>query len=372
MKQIVMLEAMHWNEKRWAKVMSRFGRVALVQLDGIKRMEHIEIWEAGECLASSPPKPLPLPKLDTKLDWCLKWFIYKKDFDLVLTLITLKHAWPVMKSQRTDLVIANANSMAMAALFFRAIGRTRKVVCLVGDYFPPQGTLAVRAYRCIGSYLTGWLARHADEVWSISPRIPMTYSNPRNFIVPVWIDDAACPRFPREEIGYIGMPSPDHALEVLFEICRKHGFRLNIIGDSPYLQTIKSLAPPGTVFHGLISDQAKISGILSRCFCGYAVYRNTGPQNYSYYGFPSKTLSYLTNNTPIVTTNTAHFMQAIEKSGIGRVVEPQSDQIEKAILDLQARAAEFYEAINRFRTAWNADVEKFHQERLAVLLEDKA
>lgn len=361
MKRIVMLEAMCWNEKSWAKVMSHSGRVALVQLEGFGFTEHVEVWQEGQRVQSTLPKK----------SICLG-YLDQGTFGLVMALTTLKRAWPVMKSQHTDLVIASANSMVMAALFFRAIGWTHKVVCLVGDYFPPRGTLAVRVYRRIFGYLTDCLMRRADEVWSISPRIPMPCANFRNFIVPVWIDEMDCPRIAREEIGYIGMPSPDHALEVLFEICRKHGFKLNIIGDSPYLQTIKSSAPPGTVFHGLISDQAKISGILSRCFCGYAVYRNTGPQNYSYYGFPSKILSYLTTNTPVVTTNTAHFMQVIEKFDIGRVVDPQPEQIEKAIFDLKARPAEFYEAISRFRETWNADVEKFHRDRLAVLLEDKA
>jgi glycosyltransferase involved in cell wall biosynthesis len=361
MKQIVMLEAMHWNEKSWARVMSHAGRVSLVQLEGYSWTGHTEVWQEGRCVHCTPPKrePIQLGHFD------------QMTFGSVLAFTTIKRAWPVMKSQHTDLVIANANSMAMAALFFRTIGRTRKVVCLVGDYFPLQGTLAVRVYRRICGYLTNWLAQRADEAWFISPRIPMNSANPHNFLVPIWIDDAASTRSPREEIGYVGMPSPDHALEMLFEICRKYGYRLNIIGDSPYLQTIKSSAPSGTVFHGLISNQAKIGAILSRCFCGYAIYRNTGPQNYSYYGFPSKILSYLTNNTPVVTTDTAHFMNVIEKFGIGYVVEPQFEQIEKAILDLKTRPAEFYEAISRFRAAWNADVEKFHQERLAVLLEDK-
>ena len=356
-----MLEAMCWNEKRWAQVMSRFGRVKLVQLEGFKFTEHVETWEDGQCTDSTTPKPSHFFK---HFDEAL--------FGLPMSLNALKRCWPTVKNQQTDVIIASANAMALAALFLRAIGKTRKVVCLVGDYFPPHGTLAVRVYRRIFGYMADWLARCSDEVWSISPRIPLASANSRNFIVPIWIDDAGCPRLTREEIGYIGMPSPDHALEILFEICRKHGFRLNIIGDSPYLQAIKSSAPPGTVFHGLISDQTKISGILSRCFCGYAVYRNTSPQNYSYYGFPSKTLSYLANNTPVVTTNTAHFMQDIDQFGIGRVVDPQPEQIEKAILDLKAGALDFYDAINRFRKTWNADVEKFHRERLAVLLADKS
>ncbi len=120
-----------------------------------------------------------------------------------------------------------------------------------------------------------------------------------------------------------------------------------------------------------MTDYTKIDQILSRCFCGYAVYRNTGPHNYSYYGFPSKTLRFFASDVPVITTDTTHFMQDISKFGIGRVVEPVPEQIEKAVLDLKARFAVYYEAINRFRETWNAEVEKFHRERLTTLLNEE-
>jgi len=359
MKRIVMLEAMCWNEKSWARIMSKSGKVSLLQ-HGFGYTERSE-WEAGRAVLIEPKKRAALRFT----------FLDEMTFGFMITLGTLKDAWPIMKGRRADVVIASANSMALAALILRAIGKTKKVVCLIGDYFPPKGSLAVRTYRYISTSLTTWLARRADEVWSISPRIPMTYANPRNFLVPVWIESADVPSVTRDEIGYIGMPSQDHALEILFEVCRKHGLRLNIIGDSPYLQSIKASAPSTAVFHGMIADQAKISSILSRCFCGYAVYRNTGPQNYSYYGFPSKMLAYFASNTPVVTTDTADFMKEIEKFGIGRVVEPQFEQIEKAILDIKTRPADFHEAIERFRKTWNESVVKFHQERLAALFAEE-
>jgi glycosyltransferase involved in cell wall biosynthesis len=360
MKQIVMLAATFANEREWAKVMSQFGRVALVQLEGSYFKEHIEIWEAGQCVHSGPEKQSAhFPFLDPML------------FGIPQSLTTLKRCWPVVKGQHTDVIIANANSMALTALFLRAIGKTRKVVCLVGDYFPPKGKFAVRVYRRISGLLTRWLAKHADEVWSLSPRIPTIKANPRHFVVPLYVESAHATADSRTDIGYIGHPSPDHALDILFAICRKHQLRLNVIGDSLYLQSIKQLAPPDTVFHGEMTDYAKINQILSRCFCGYAVYRNTGPHNYSYYGFPSKTLRFFACDVPVITTDTAHFMQDISKFGIGRVVEPVPDQIEQAILDLKTRFTVYHEAINRFRKTWNTEMERFHRERLTALLNEK-
>lgn len=172
----------------------------------------------------------------------------------------------------------------------------------------------------------------------------------------------------REEVAYIGFPSPDHALDVLFDICREHSFRLNVIGDSPYLQSVKHLAPAGTVFHGFLNDEEKIGKILGRCFCGYAIYRDTGPTSYSYYGFPSKTLYCFASNVPIVITNVAHFNAEFEKRGVGRVVEPVPEEIEKAMLELRDRYETYSQAIDRFRTEWNVGVETFHRERMAELL----
>ena len=112
----------------------------------------------------------------------------------------------------------------------------------------------------------------------------------------------------------------------------------------------------------------KIGQVLARCFCGYAVYRDTSPNSYSYFGIPSKCLQLFASNVPVVTTNTAHFTQNIATSGAGCVVQPKPEEIEKAILDIRARFPVYYEAINQFRAKWNAGVEKFHDERIGELL----
>ena len=359
MKQVVMLESLCNNERGWAKVMSRSGRVALVQLEGFGFTEHVEVWHNGEMVEFTTPKK------------CIRLAIIDKaTWGGVLALTTIRRGWRVMMSQRTDVTIGNVTSMAAAALFFRAIGRTRKVVSLVCDYFPPHPKLHIRVYRWIGATITRWLCKWSDEVWYVSPRIPTVTANPRRYQIPLYINDEKVPATNRTEIGYIGMPSQDHALEILFEVCRKHQIVLNVIGKSDYLDSIKHLAPSNTVFHGLISNSEKIKTIMSRCFCGYAIYRNIGPHNYSYYGIPSKMLNYFANNTPVITTNTADFTQNVSKFGIGRIVEPAFNQIETAVLDIRNRFPEYFDAINRFRETWNAGVQKFHDERLAELLKD--
>jgi glycosyltransferase involved in cell wall biosynthesis len=353
MKQIVMLQGMGNNERGWARLVSAHGRVVLIQ-QGL--IQHVEIWEQGQCTFNGPETSV---RSTRQMD--------EMTFGSLTMWRCIVRFREFSHGKKADVLIAANYSAGLAALLLRLFGRAKTVVVVLSDFLPLRGSFAVRLHRRITTALTRFVARCADEVWSVSPRIPTAAANPLHFVVPICLDDNQMPVGERNEIGYIGFPSPDHALDVLFDICRKHGFKLNIIGDSPYLQSIKNLAPPDTAFHGMINDNVKINQILSRCFCGYAVYRNTGPQSYSYYGIPSKTFYCFASNTPVVTTNTAHFTQNIEKFGVGRVVEPAPEEIEKAVLQLKEQFPKFYEAINDFRKTWNDDAVRFHRERLAAL-----
>lgn len=354
MKTIVMMVGIGNNDRGSARLTSKFGRTILLQDAYI---EHREVWENGMRIFNGPEIKIQQPRLLGELT-----------FGLVAIPRFLKNYREAVQGGKCDVAITSSYVQTSVGLWLRATGRTRKVVCIISDYLPPRGKFTVRMHRRISGMLTrivGWLS---DEVWAVSPRIPTMKVNPNNHVLPLLIDNNNVPPTGRNEIGYIGFPSPDHAVDVLFEICKKHGFKLNIFGDSPYLQSIKHLAPADTVFHGITNDNVKIGQVLARCFCGYAVYRNTSPNSYSYYGIPSKCLQLFASNVPVVTTNTAHFTQYISSSGAGCVVNPDPEEIEKAVLDIRARFLVYYEAINRFRTTWNIGVEKFHHDRIEALL----
>ena len=353
-KQIVMLQGMGNNERGWARLVSKFGRVVLIQQGYV---EHVEVWEDGQCTYRGPEWRPARSRI---------W--HEITFGAPMMWRCLRCALRFTRGVKIDLVIGANHSMGLPGLVLRAMGKARKAVCFLTDYMPIRGSVPLRAHRGISAGLVRMVARRADEVWMVSPRIPTGAVNPNRFIVPICLDENPTPAGPREEIGYIGFPSPDHALDVLFDICKRHSFRLNIIGDSPYLESVRQQAPPGTVFHGMLNDETRVNEILARCFCGYAVYRNTGPQNYSYYGIPSKTFYYFASDTPVVVTDTAHFTQNIERRGVGRVVEPLPEQIEQAILQLKRDYPGYAKAIRRFRADWNATAERFHRERLGRLL----
>ncbi|HEV2694092.1 MAG TPA: hypothetical protein VG347_14445 [Verrucomicrobiae bacterium] len=353
---IVLLQGTGLNERGWARYVSRFGHVVLIQRTFV---EHVEIWEDGKLIDDGPTVPV---KVNRTLAEMTFW---------IQNVFLIRRYWKYFTPQKVDVMLTPAYSGVLIALVLRRLGRVRKIVCTIVDYMPPVGSSHVRMHRRITSWLSRWAAKHSDEVWTISPRIPTGDTNPRTYVMQFPVENYHVPPGVRTEIGYIGFPSPDHALELLFEVCKRQKLRLNVIGDSPYLQSIKHLAPPDAVFHGITSDLTKINAVLARCFCGYAIYRNIGPENYSYYGFPSKAINWFANNTPVVTTQTSHFTQQIETLGIGRVVEPKLEQIEQAVLDLKANAPAYYDAINRFRDKWNGEFEAFQSERLSALLAEK-
>ena len=356
MKQIVMLQGMGNNERGWARLVSHFGRVTLIQQGMI---QHVEVWENGQCTYSGQETSVISTR---KYD--------EMTFSFLTYLRSLARIREQFLDGNPDIIIAANFCMGFAGLWLRWRGKTSRVVVVLTDYLPLRGTLMTRIHRRVTTFLNRFVAGQADEVWSVSPRIPMMLANPNNFVVPICLDDHQVPMGDRQEIGYIGCPTPDHGLEIVFKICRKHNIRLNIVGKSPYLESIRHLAPANTIFHGMLNDTGKINQIFARCFCGYAVYHNTGAQSYSYFGIPSKTFSYFASNTPVVTTLTAHFTQEIEKNGVGRVVEPNAEDIEKAILELKQNFSKYYDAIGRFRAMWNETAEKFHRERLAVLMKN--
>jgi glycosyltransferase involved in cell wall biosynthesis len=354
MKHIVLVLGSGLNERGWAKDFSKFGRVTLIQLGLV---EHVEIWECEKRMFSGPEVHTSGGR---KLDEAL--------LGLVSFLRTVQLVLRFSKGTRIDLVVTGFYSSAFAVLLLRLSGKVGKVVFFLTDYLPSAGSWLVRLHRRITGRFVCQTAKWADEAWVLSPRIPAAAANPRHFVVPMHINTNRSPAVARKEIGYIGYPSHDHALDILFTICKKHSFRLNIIGDSPYLQSIKHLAPPDTIFHGFLNDEEKIGAILAKCFCGYTIYRNTSTTSYSYYGFPSKTLYCFASNVPVVITNVADFNENFEKRGVGRVVKPVPEEIEKAILQIKNNYEAYSAAIDRFRSEWNVEVETFHSERMSVLL----
>ncbi|HEX7654345.1 MAG TPA: hypothetical protein VF607_12620, partial [Verrucomicrobiae bacterium] len=335
-------------------VMSRFGRLRLLQLGMVY---HEEIWENGQRIYNGPERKTTLR--------------YRQIDDMLLGLLsfidTFRFIRKVDAEEKINLIFTGLYCSGFAAWIAQKLGYTQKTISFLADFLPPRGPWHIRLHRRVSGWLTGLAARLADESWALSPRIHTARWNPNNHVVPIHVNYFPTTPHNRLSIGYIGYPSADHGLEILFEIAKKHDFPLQIIGQSPYLDRIRSQAPRNTTFHGMINDEAMIGDILANCFCSYAIYRDISPNSYSYFGFPSKTLYSFASNVPIVITNVAHFNEKFEHFGVGKVVAPENVAIEEAILDIKQNYSRYSAAIDQFRLNWNRHVEQFHHERFSSL-----
>lgn len=353
-KYIVMLQGIGNNESAWAKIISRQGKVFLIQR-GV--MEHIEIWEWGKCIFLGPYNKLKKTRI-------INAILYDPYTILRMIYLTLRFSRGI---SNLDLIIATSNYYGMAGLLLKKFGKVRKMVSLLQDYFPIDGSVPVKIYRSFHYCSSRFVAKRADQVWQVSPRIKTGLVNPCNYVIPIHINMNKIISGNRSEIAYFGYPTPDHALKHLFKVCKEHNIVLNIIGDSPYLSEIKKYSPDNTIFHGFLND-GRITQILQKCFCGYAVYLNVGPDNHSYYGIPSKMFRYFASGVPVVTTDIAHFSAKIPKYGLGELITPTYDEIEKAILKIRNNYTIYYDSILNFRSHWNKNVETFLSENLKTLL----
>ncbi len=353
MADILLLQGMGNNERGWARLLSAYGRTTLVQ---VSVLDHAEVWEDGRRVTSGPETDRAADRRRNDLE-------FGRPARIRAEAMVREFAGDRVQ----DLVIAANHDLGRLALRMRRQGRTLRAVLFLTDHFPPRGPPTVVLHRLAVAALTRQAARRADEVWAISPRIPAGRRHPRRFTVPLPIDDFGLPPSPRDRVAYIGFPSPDHGLDMLFRICGRRGWPVDVVGDSPYLATIRDAAPPGTVFHGVRNDPAEIAAILGRAFCGYAVYRTSGPRSYSHFGFPSKSLYFLAADVPVVITDAGHFNRRLAEAGVGRMVSPDEPAVEAAMADIRERPAAYQEAAAAFRRRQNAAAEAFHHDRLAAL-----
>jgi glycosyltransferase involved in cell wall biosynthesis len=313
-----------------------------------------EIWESGKLISSSVPKP-------TRVTWYNFPFLYAYTWG---RLMRIGRCYG-----KVDLTVGASMPFGNIALRLRDVGRSRRAVLLLQDHFPVKGSVLQRLWRQYHAAFSRITARRANEVWMVSSRIP-TAGVPadRRHVIPLYVDDNGTTPEGRTDIAYVGHPIEDHCLPLLFDVCRKHGIRLHFVGQGPYLSSIKHLAPSDTIFYGFVGDPEKLQSILSHCFCGYAMFRSGGPENYIWYGVPSKIFLYLANNVPTVSTDITEFSGNITTHSLGKLVEPTADQVESAILHIRDHYRDHYDSISNVRAQWNRQVEAFLNERLDSLI----
>src|SRR5215469_15819301 len=133
-KNIIMVLGIGINERGWASVISRHGRVTLLQLGLV---EHVEVWDAGERIFCGPE--IKLGNRWRSIDgMLLGTLMFLKTLRLILS---LRRKGPV------DVILTGYYSSGLAAILAQKLGLVSRTVSFLADYLPPRGSFLIRTHR---------------------------------------------------------------------------------------------------------------------------------------------------------------------------------------------------------------------------------
>ena len=324
------------DERRdWYRELSRGAVLHLLKTDWTFGRE---LWVDGKCEESV--RFSPCPDMVSIFHGCFSRLRFILEMILWLTPI--------------DLLVMD-RAYGVFGVLLRWLHITRRFVS-IHSAVPFQGQR--------GKSVTNWCcyfaSRFADEVWVYSLRIPYGKNHRARRLVRSSVADAGVQNGNPTGIFYLSAGSPNHALDILFDISLKHNIPLHLVGSLNtryHLAKMVPFAPPRAVFHGYLELEA-LPQIASKCFCGWAVYSDCGKDGFEFYGFPAKYLRYLSLGLPMVTTNVSEFSEQIELEFIGKSVEPTFSELEQAVLDLRKTPALNRNIIRQFSDDWNWTVRK--------------
>jgi len=203
-----------------------------------------------------------------------------------------------------------------------------KIVYQINDYYPNQKGL-MRIYQ----HLVHYFSKHLRYVIYNSPAIKNKLyckNISKGFIRETcgWgIENKIISKEIKMNIlGFVGVVREGQGIELIFEVLKNNkDLKLEIIGDGPYLGSLKLLALKlkidGRVrFWGLVKSEGKIQKIVKHWAIGIAPY-NPDTNNMSFYGEPSKTKFYLEYKIPVIMTKITYMKDELLKYHAGEIID---------------------------------------------------
>ena len=269
--------------------------------------------------------------------------------DIVLTV------WWVWRKLRTaDVFIGLGILNGAAGLLLRSIRLTRRSICWVIDYSPRRfNSKALNWVFHATELVVAWMS---DETWNISERVLEAHrkasvvpflvnSNNIQRIVPIGIDEVADWNAARDEerIAFIGHVLEKQGLQLVMDampaiLAERPGVRLVIMGDGPYLDTLRCRAVDLSVdysveFRGFVQSDDEVWQTLVSSSVAVAPYVNSA-NSFTYFADPGKLKQYLGAGLPVCVTSVPAIAHDIADRGCGVVVEGTVDGVRDGILEL--------------------------------------
>jgi glycosyltransferase involved in cell wall biosynthesis len=138
------------------------------------------------------------------------------------------------------------------------------------------------------------------------------------------------------KLGFIGIIRNQQGLELAFSyLALQKNVSLDVVGSGYWLPYYKKLAHKMNIeskvtFYGSVEN---VAPIFKKWDIGIALYEDSDC-NLSKYCEPTKLKNYLSYGLPVITTNTTYFSKEIKESGVGIVVDENTDSLGLAVKDI--------------------------------------
>jgi glycosyltransferase involved in cell wall biosynthesis len=272
-------------------------------------------------------------------------------------------AWAWRYGGRADLFVGVDPLNALAGILLRAIGRARRVVYYTIDFTPNRfpSSLLNRIYHALDQ----WCVKHSDETWNVSPRIVEGREKvhgvslklrSRQYVVPigVWYDRVS--RLPynqikRHQLFFLGHLLEKQGVQLVLQALPKivaeiPNFHFLIVGGGEYELTLRALVhelgiEKYVTFVGWIKSRAKLDQLMADSAMAIAMY-DRASASFTTYADPTKLKDYLSAGLPIILTDVPYNARDLELAGCARVIDPTSEAIADAVIDLMRRDDQLY------------------------------
>lgn len=253
-----------------------------------------------------------------------------------------------------DYVICFNCLNAFSILILKRLIKKTKIIFYTIDYtdYRFNNNFLNKLYK----YFDKYSAENADYVINLSERV----SNMRikkkydlkssQYILPVGtdnnkIDNNLDKRFKSKKIVCLSTIYKRQGVQILVKTAAKlkklkYKVRFDIIGDGPYLNTIKNYCNTLNVneyfkFHGLVKDKIHLNKLLLSSSIGIAPYKiDKQKTSIAYYADVTKPKDYISFNLPVLITDAVEVASTINRFNAGMIINYNHNDICKKIISI--------------------------------------
>lgn len=285
--------------------------------------------------------------------------IRRASFGIIDYLIdTLQVAWWIYKQKDKFSLFVGINPInCIVGLFFRKIGKTKKVIFYAIDFTPKRFENPLLNY--LYHKLEIYCVVHADKVWNVSPRIAegreqflqIPNDPTHQIVVPIGIWNKNIKKrdfkdVKKHQLLFVGHLLEKQGVQLVLDatpdiIKKIPDFKFVIAGGGEYekilRKKIKKLRIEKYVdITGWIKERKELDKMMSESACAIAVYKPEEEKlyNFTYYSDPTKLKDYLGAGLPIILTDVSYNALKIQEEKCGIIVFYSSVDIAKAVIEL--------------------------------------